>query len=129
MEVKNGRAIGFSVRRNISTPSGRPGSQQASNTCGIINVHGSVTRWLHYLFNIWPYAAMKLAQKHNKFASVCSKFCQIQNRPYNKLPKSFKISPKWRNFAKSGHTDAWAKPYWFDLPVVAASASAYSATC
>ena len=45
------------------------------------------------LFNIWAFAAMKFAQRHNKFAKVGSKICQVQNRPYNKLPKTFKISP------------------------------------
>ena len=33
---------------------------------------------------------MKLAQKHNKFANVGSKFCQIQNKNL-KIPKYFKI--------------------------------------
>ena len=30
--------------------------------------------------------------------------CQILNKPSKELPKTFKVWPKWRNFAKSGHT-------------------------
>ena len=38
--------------------------------------------------------------------NIALKFGQILNKPSKKLPKTLKIWPKWRNFAKSGHTDS-----------------------
>ena len=46
----------------------------------------------------------KFAQKYQIFAKVGSQFCQILNSYSRNGQKRFKISPKWRNFAKSGHT-------------------------
>ena len=37
-------------------------------------------------------------------ASLGTNFCQIQNKPLKSCPKTFNFLPKWRNFAKSGHT-------------------------
>ena len=37
----------------------------------------SVTRWLVYWFNIWPFA-----QNHKKFAKVSLKFCLKLNEPF-----------------------------------------------
>ena len=56
----------------------------------------SATRWLDYLFNIGPFTAMNIWSNTIKMAKVGSQ----------KLPNILKCSPKWRNFAKSGHT-AW----------------------
>jgi len=42
------------------------------------------------------------------FATTGSKFCQ-KLKTLKKLPKAFKIVPKWRNFAKSGHTGKLSK--------------------
>ena len=59
-------------------------------------------------FNIWPFTTIKICNKNvSKFTKAGSKFSQIQNRPYNELPKSFKISPKSQNFVKFGHTGAF----------------------
>ena len=55
-----------------------------------------------------------LAICSNKFTKAGSKFSQIQNRPYNELPKSFKISPKSQNFVKFGHTGAFIEEiFWY----------------
>ena len=39
-----------------------------------------------------------------KIAKVGSTFCQILNKPLRKWQIRLKFLPKWRNFAKSGHT-------------------------
>ena len=47
---------------------------------------------------------MRMCPKYIK-SKVCSKFCQIQNKPFHQNGQScLNIMPKWRNFAKSGHT-------------------------
>ena len=65
----------------------------------------SLTVWPDVLiafFDIWPFTIIKIVQLHHKkFAKVGLKFSQMPNC---KWLKSFKIVPKWRNFAKSGHT-------------------------
>ena len=38
------------------------------------------------------------------FYKLYSMFCLILFTPSNELPKTFYFLPKWRNFAKSGHT-------------------------
>ena len=55
-------------------------------------------------FNIWPFATMKISP-------IMSQICQSQLSilPNNKwtvktLSKTGKLLPKWRNFARSGHT-------------------------
>ena len=45
---------------------------------------------------------MKICQKAETVAKVIAKFCQILNK---QMPKNFNMLPKWRNFAKSGHTE------------------------
>ena len=39
----------------------------------------SVTKWLVFWFNKWPFTTLIFAQNHIKFAKVSSKFCQIVN--------------------------------------------------
>ena len=39
------------------------------------------------------------------FSKVGSKFCSKLIKAIQKFPKSYKILTKWRNFAKSGHTE------------------------
>ena len=56
-------------------------------------------RWHNYLFNIW---ALKICPKTQNFAQVNSNFDKCLKKP-SKLPKTFKIVPKWQNFANSGH--------------------------
>ena len=52
----------------------------------------------NYLFNLTlMYSITFLPQ-------IWSNFYQILNKP-SKMSKTFKMLPKWRNFAKSGHTD------------------------
>ena len=42
----------------------------------------SVTRWLDYLFHIWPFTKMKCCPIPFKFCQKGSKFCQILNEPF-----------------------------------------------
>ena len=56
-------------------------------------------------FNIGPLTSTKNCLMANKICQSRSKnFAELQINP-QKLPKTLKILPKWRNFAKSGHTD------------------------
>ena len=41
----------------------------------------SVTRWLDYLYNIWPFRSMKFAQYHQHFTKVGTIFNQNLNEP------------------------------------------------
>ena len=59
----------------------------------------SVTRWLDYLSIFGHLQQKQFAQKLlTNFGKVGSKFGQI-------LEKLSETIPKWRNFAKSGHTE------------------------
>ena len=64
----------------------------------------SVTRWLDYSYSTWPFMTMD-------FCPITLKSCQSRftilpkiKQTYKNLPKAYTISPKWGNFAKSGHT-------------------------
>ena len=57
----------------------------------------SVTRWLDYIFNAWPFTPMKICPTKRKITKMGSKFCQILNEPS-------KNDPDTEFFAKSGHT-------------------------
>ena len=67
-------------------------------------------RWIHVLwrhpqmvrfcFNIWLFPKWKLAQK---LQQICPTFYRIIDKP-SKICQICKILPKWRNFAKYGHT-------------------------
>ena len=48
----------------------------------ILYLNTSVTWWLDYLFNIWPFTTMRMCPKYLKFTKVCTKLCQIQNEPF-----------------------------------------------
>ena len=70
----------------------------------------SVTRWLDYIFNAWPFTPMKICPTARKITKLGSKFCQILNEPS-------KNDPDTEFFAKSGHT---ARPqvaysFWYLL--------------
>ena len=41
-------------------------------------------------FNIWPFTTMKFAQQQ-LFPKICYKYCQIPNKPLEKLPKTLRI--------------------------------------
>ena len=63
-----------------------------------------MTRWLDFLFNIWPSTTVKNCPKALK---ICQR--RFTNFPNTKtihtdLPETLILLPKWRNFAKSGHT-------------------------
>ena len=49
------------------------------------------------------YCTDSISQQH-KNAKVGTKVWQIPNEPSKKCPNTFKILPKWRNFALFGHT-------------------------
>ena len=42
----------------------------------------SVTRWLNFVFSIWPFTTMKTFKKQIKFTKVSSKFCKIPTEPF-----------------------------------------------
>ena len=66
------------------------------------SLHGcSVTKWLAYFTTFAIYISENCPI--TKFAKLGPKFSQIVKNP-QKMPKTLKILPKWRNFAKSGHT-------------------------
>ena len=69
-----------------------------------------VTRWLDNFFNIWPLETMKSCPKAS--FNCQSKFKVLPNTKYtlSKLSMAFKILPKWRNIAKSGHNVTQATP-------------------
>ena len=60
----------------------------------------SVTRWLEFFFSIWPPTSIYMVFP-NDIKNFQSAFSILPNA---KLPKSFKILPKYFNVAKSGHT-------------------------
>ena len=49
-------------------------------------------------FNIGPFKKWKFAQKHINLPKLASNFA------FRNCPKTCRILPNWRNFAKSGHT-------------------------
>ena len=60
-------------------------------------------------FNIWPFATMKISPI---MSQICqSKLSILPNKKvtFKNLPKTCKLLPKWRNFAKSGHTGGRAQ--------------------
>ena len=46
-----------------------------------------MTRWLDFLFNIWPFITMTICPTA-KIVKVGSKFCEIPNKPLKNLPKT-----------------------------------------
>ena len=64
----------------------------------------SVTRRLDYLFNFWPFIMRKICLITLKDSQ--NKLTVLQNTKWTILKWSefFNIAPKWRSFAKSGHT-------------------------
>ena len=59
-------------------------------------------------FNLWRlyhWSFVSFAKKYKIFKAG-TKVCQTPNQKHTKnVPKTFKSLPKWRNFAKSGHTE------------------------
>ena len=75
---------------------------QSKCTCvGEAGGSDSVTRWPAHLFNIWPFATMKICPIAQKIGK--SRFKILPNT-LNKPSKFPKANKKWLNFAKSGHT-------------------------
>ena len=69
-----------------------------------------MTRWLDYLFDIWPFKGMKF--RSIALPKNVQNFVKHQKDPY-KLSKALKILPKLQNFAQSGHTgDMLASLSW-----------------
>ena len=69
----------------------------------------SGTRWLFWLFNIWPLSTMKFAQKHKRLTKVGLTFCQILNK-LAKIAKDFwnfgkaaKLHPIWKVCSNQRH--------------------------
>ena len=55
-------------------------------------ISGSVTRWLVYCFNIWPFATL----------NICPKPYKICQSKFNKLPNSKWTFPKYQSFITLG---------------------------
>ena len=55
-------------------------------------------------FNIWPFLTITICQMPQNICQHGFTSWQNTQEPLKKLPKTFKIWPKWRNLAKSGHT-------------------------
>ena len=72
----------------------------------------SVTRWLEYLFNIWAFAKIFMSPKAFKNYLIMLKILPNTIYMLSKCPKTIKKIPKWRNFAKSGHTSRWPPRPW-----------------
>ena len=56
------------------------------------------------MFPCWPFTTIKICPIAYKVAQVGLKVYQIPNKTFFKWPKNSKIWPKYRNFAKYGHT-------------------------
>ena len=55
----------------------------------VVGVETSVTRWLDYLFNIWPFRTIKVCPNVKIFA---------KSLIVNKRPKTTIFLPEWRKF-------------------------------
>ena len=60
-----------------------------SNYTVLYALSTSVTRWLDYLFNIWPFTTMNVCLIAKVFPKVGSKFCQIYHQKIAKDIKNF----------------------------------------
>ena len=65
---------------------------------------GQCDQMAKIFFNIWPLTPMKICPKTKNCQSKFNNFPNAKWR-FQKLPKTFKIWPKWRFFTTSGHTD------------------------
>ena len=63
-----------------------------------------MTKWLDYMFNIWSFTTIGIAQKHKNLPKEVENVAKYY-LALNKWSKIDKLPPKWRNFAESGHTD------------------------
>ena len=66
-----------------------------------------MTRWLYYLFDIWPLTAINFAQKYYKLTKVGWLFCHLLNT-LTKIAKDFKIIVKVAKFRSIW--PHWPKP-------------------
>ena len=58
----------------------------------LIIVVDSVTRWLDYFFNFWPFTTMKVCHFDEMFVEVGRlQFCQILNKPSKDCQKVLKF--------------------------------------
>ena len=64
----------------------------------------SVTRWKNYFSKIWPFRKIKIWPNAWNICHGRYKMFTSTKLTLKLLPKTFTILPKWRNFAKSGHT-------------------------
>ena len=83
-----------------------------TTTKGLVD-WGQYQGWLHQcdqiaglFFNIWRFPSMKICLKVYKICQSRFKILPNGKLTLEKLPKTLKILPKWRNFAKSGHIGA-----------------------
>ena len=74
-----------------------------------VNIWGPSTQQCDQMGRLFfQYLAIYSNETHSAqwqfLAQAGSKYFQIMNTPFEKLPKTFRFFPKCRNFAKSGHT-------------------------
>ena len=67
----------------------------------LVRSPSSVTRWLGYLFNIWPFTTVKICPISTKLGS---KFCQLLNESVIDITKDIENFAKLLKFVKSGLT-------------------------
>ena len=76
----------------------------------IFLLFNSVARWVVYLLNFWSFTTIKICLIA-KIAKADTKFCKKLITPTKLILNTFKILPKWRNFAKSGHSAKFFKGF------------------
>ena len=77
--------------------------------CMSTEKRGWLIRVSGLFFSIWTFTSMKICPKVYKFFQSRFNILPISKWTLEKLPKTLKILPKWRNFAKSGHTPGYPR--------------------
>ena len=63
-----------------------------------------MTRWLYYLFYFWLFTIIKICSIAYRICQNCLKVLPNKKYTLSKWPKYYNGEPRWRKFAKSGHT-------------------------
>ena len=64
----------------------------------------AVWQTIRKFFNIWPFAAVKIVPILSQICQSKLSILPNKKQTFKILPKTCNPLPKWRNFAKSGHT-------------------------
>ena len=79
--------------------------QICESSPNLVTLSSSVTRWLVYSFNILPFTTINFCPIAHKICPSRFTISPNTEQTFKKLPKINNILKKWRNFAKSGHTE------------------------